>query len=121
MRGSYSNHAFWLLYMPCRMAKTCILQILFPLAVEKWVGRWILSTFIMDQRIDWMSPVTQSAHVTCTRQKQPQATRVTRRHTDTHTKRKDVCPACTTHTILNIQGKNTDTLEKWLGNFIQQR
>lgn len=28
---------------------------------------------------------------------------------------------CMYHTILNIQGKNTDTQAKWLGNFIKQR
>lgn len=63
---------------------------------EKWVEQWILSTYIMGERIDWMSPVTQSAHVTCTRQKQPQATAVTRRHTKHLHKENDVCPACTT-------------------------
>lgn len=70
---------------------------------EKWVEQWILSTYIMGERIDWMSPVTQSTHVTCTRQKQPQATTVTRRHTNTYTKRTTCALHVPQHTVLDIQ------------------
>ncbi len=64
--------------------------------------------------MDWLSPVTQNAHVTCTRQKHPPATRVTRRHTDIkHTKRK-TCALC----VPDIQKTGTLTHRHWLNGWV---